>query len=210
MTDPLAPTIGNIAVHSVLNDGTRVLLRCIRPSDEARLREGIARLSAESRYMRFFSPTPMPPDEVVERLVDVDGHDHIGWGALCLDDPGHPAIGAVHAVRHADGGRVGEYSIAILDAYQGRGLARMLTAALLVQCLAEELTMLDIHILSENEAARRLIKSLRAEWRSESAGVAEYGLDVSSGLLALREDADAPGVEDVFRTLVGEGWREAA
>jgi RimJ/RimL family protein N-acetyltransferase len=195
--------LGGIAVHSVLSDGTAVCLRTITPDDEPLLRKGIATLSAEARYLRFFSPAPMPPDSVVEQLVDVDGHDHIAWGALCTDCEGTPAIGAVHAVRHKDGGRIGEYSVAVLDAFHGKGLARMMTAALLIQCLAEGLTELEVDTLSENRAAARLMRSLGAVWAGEGSGVAEYRLDVAAALAALRADREAQGVQDVFRALGG-------
>lgn len=197
----LRAPIEDIVVHSALNDGTLVSLRAITPADEERIRDGIARLSAESRYLRFFSPAPVLPDAVVRRLADVDGHDHIGWGALCAECPDLAAIGAVHAVRHVPGGVAGEFSVAVVDEYHGKGLARMLAAALLIQCLAEDMLTLDVHMLSENDAARRLVKSLGAKWRSESAGVAEYELDVGGGIASLRADRDAPGVEDVFRAL---------
>lgn len=203
MMETQARPIDDIVVHSALNDGTRVSLRCITPADEARLRDGIANLSAESRYLRFFSPAPTLPDAVVQRLIDVDGHDHIGWGAICTGCDDWPAIGAVHAVRHEAGSRAGEFSIAVVDQFQGKGLARMLTAALLIQCLAEDMLTLDIHMLSENDAARRLVKSLGAVWTAESSGVADYRLDVAGGIASLRADPDAPGVEDVFHALTG-------
>ena len=198
--------IADIAVHSRLNDGTAVVLRTITPDDAPLIREGIARLSAESRYLRFFSPAPALPDAVVERLADVDGHDHIAWGAICTDCPGRPPIGAVHAVRYEDDGdateaRAGEFSVAVLDEFHGRGLARMMAAALLVQCRAEGLAMLDVHMLSENIAAKRLVKSMAAEWTGESAGVAEYRLDVAAAIEALAADTEAPGVQDVLRAL---------
>lgn len=196
-----AKRIEDVVVRSRLNDGTAVVLRTITPDDAPLIREGIARLSAESRYLRFFSPAPVLPDEVVQRLADVDGHDHIAWGAICSSCPDRPAIGAVHAVRHRAGGRVGEFSVAVLDAFQGRGLARMMIAALLVHCLSEGLAVLDVHMLSENAATRRLVKSLGAEWTGETAGVAEYRLDVAAGVAALRADTGAPGVQDVLRTL---------
>lgn len=202
MPDRSDRPLGSIAVHSRLNDGTAVTLRAITPDDEERIREGIAKLSDESRYLRFFSPAATVPDEVVERLADVDGYRHIGWGAICTGCEDWPAIGAVHAVRYRDGGRAGEYSIAILDEFQGKGLSRMLTAALLIQCLAEDMTVLDIHMLSQNEGARRLVKSLGATWKAETAGVAEYELDVAGGIASLRADRDSPGVEDVFQALM--------
>ena len=80
MADAPGKPIDDIIVCSALNDGTVVCLRTITPEDEDLLREGIAKLSAESRYLRFFSLVAQLPDDVIERLVDVDGHDHIGWG----------------------------------------------------------------------------------------------------------------------------------
>src|SRR3546814_3787203 len=85
-------------------------------------------------------------------------------------------------------GPVGEFSVAVLDEFQGRGLARMMTAALLVHCHAEGLGMLDVQIVSENAAARRLVKSLGAAWAGEAAGVADYRLDVAAAIEALRAD----------------------
>lgn len=200
----IQPRIEDVAVHSALNDGTAVCLRTITPDDAPLIRDGIAKLSAESRYLRFFSPAPVLPDAVVRKLADVDGHDHIAWGAICSECPGRPPIGAVHAVRHRAGGPVGEFSIAVLDEFQGQGLARMMTAALLVHCRAEGLGTLDVHMLSENAAARRLVKSLGAAWAGETAGVADYKLDVAAAIDALRADAGAPGVQDVRRALEGE------
>lgn len=198
------PRIEDIAVHSALNDGTAVCLRTITPGDAPLIREGIAKLSAESRYLRFFSPASVLPDAVVRKLADVDGHDHIAWGAICTECPGRPPIGAVHAVRYRHDGPVGEFSVAVLDEFQGQGLARMMTAALLVHCCAEELDALDVHMLSENAAARRLVKSLGATWSGESAGIAEYRLDVAAAIERLRADTEAPGVQDVLRALEGE------
>ncbi|KTE22390.1 hypothetical protein ATE67_00045 [Sphingopyxis sp. H050] len=208
MTGACARPLDGIVVHSELSDGTQVCLRTIHPDDEALLREGISKLSAESRYLRFFSPAPSLPDAVVRRLADVDGHDHIAWGAICSDCPGWPAIGAVHAVRYPDGAdgterRVGEYSVAVLDAFHGKGLARMMTAALLIDCRAEGLAALDVNTLSENRAAVALVHALGGTWKGESAGVAEYRIDIETALAALRADTDARGVQDVFVQLEG-------
>lgn len=200
MDGPARP-VDNIVVHSALADGTPICLRTIRPDDADLLRAGIRKLSDESRYLRFFSPAPTMPDAVIERLADVDGHDHIAWGAICTGCTGEPAIGAVHAVRHPQGGRVGEYSVAVLDAFHGLGLARMMTAALLVDCLAEGLTTLDVHILSENHAALGLVRSMGGQRKEESRGVAEYVIDVATAIDALRRDAGAVGVQDVLRQL---------
>src|SRR3546814_19642175 len=63
------PRIEDIAVHSALNDGTAVCLRTITPDDAPLLRDGISKLSAESRYLRFFSPAPVLHDRSEVRWV---------------------------------------------------------------------------------------------------------------------------------------------
>ena len=50
----------------------------ITPDDEQLLRDGIARLSAESRYLRFFSPARELPPAVIERLVADIVHQRVG------------------------------------------------------------------------------------------------------------------------------------
>ena len=41
-------------ITTQLNDGTPVCIRRVRKDDEQRLRDGIAQLSPQSRYLRFF------------------------------------------------------------------------------------------------------------------------------------------------------------
>jgi hypothetical protein len=102
MNEELLDAFRRRIIHSQLEDGTRVCIRSIVPADEPLMREGIEQLSVESRYLRFFSGQPMPPDRVISRLVDADGSRHIAWGAILTDNDLHPAIGAVHAVRPGD------------------------------------------------------------------------------------------------------------
>src|SRR3546814_19510257 len=114
MATRTATPLHRIEVHSELNDGTAVCLRTITPEDEPLLRAGIATSSPESRYLRFFSPTPMPPDPVVPGLPAVDGPAHTARGALCPACHGTPAPGAVPAAPSADGRPIGEDSVPLL------------------------------------------------------------------------------------------------
>ena len=72
---------------------------------------------------------------------------------------------------------------------------------LLIKLGTAGLAALDVHTLSENRAAVSLVHALGASWKSESAGVAEYVLDVGRALAALRADTDARGVQDVLAQL---------
>jgi GNAT superfamily N-acetyltransferase len=187
-----------VIIETQLNDGTPVCIRRVRPEDEQRLRDGIAQLSPQSRYLRFFSGMREAPPQVLRALASVDGHDHIAWGALRSDLPGTPALGVVHAFREADDPDTAEYSVAVVDAYHGRGLARLLTAVLLLDCAREGLVHFSVNILPENRPALGLARSLGAEGVGYEAGVSVLDIDIAAALEALRKEPDVPGLAAVF------------
>jgi GNAT superfamily N-acetyltransferase len=188
-------------IETTLSDGRAVCLRTIRPSDEARIRDGISEMSDRSRYLRFFSAFREPPESIVKRLSAVDGHDHIGWGAILLDGENYPPIAAAHAIRSENDPSVGELAIAVLDDYQGFGLARALIAALLIDCAAEKLLLLEMQILGENRAAANLVRMLGAERKLALDSVTHYTLDVGKTLVRLQSSPQPPSVADVFAAL---------
>lgn len=187
-----------MTIHTHLNDGTPVCIRRVRPEDETRLREGIASLSAQSRYLRFFSGMREAPPQVLRVLASADGYNHIAWGALRSDLPGTPALGVVHAFRNASDPDTAEFSVAVIDAYHGRGLARLLTAVLLLDCQAEGLAHFSVHILPENRPALTLARSLGAEGIGYEAGVSVLDIDIAEALAAMRAESDVPGLPAVF------------
>jgi GNAT superfamily N-acetyltransferase len=185
-------------IHTTASDGKAICIRSIRNSDAEQMRAGIAQLSTQSRYLRFFSVQPMPSDTVIERLVDADGHEHIAWGAIHMDGADNPAIGAVHAIRSEERDGIGEFSVAIIDDYQGIGIGRMLTAVLLINCQIEGMEMLDIQTLAENQAAIGFIRSIGGELRQWDSGVQDYVLAVKPALDAIRQTSDLQGMKDIF------------
>lgn len=190
--------IEQVIVHTRLESAGRVCIRAVRPDDEPRMRSGIEALSQQSRYLRFFSAAPVPPDRVIERLVAVDGHRHLAWGAILTDHSDHPAIAAVHAIRNSDRDPRADFAVGIVDAYHGQGLARMLTAVLLIHCRIEGIATMDAQVLAENQAAINLLRSLGAKRCGSAEGVSDYVLDIAQALAVLRAAADPPGLAEVF------------
>lgn len=185
-------------IQTVLNDATPVCIRRVRREDEARLRDGIAQLSPQSRYLRFFSGMREAPPQVVRTLASPDGHDHIAWGALRSDLASTPALGVVHAFRDVDDPDTAEFSVAVIDDYHGRGLARLLTAVLLLDCAREGLAQFNVHILPENRPALTLARSLGAHGAGYDEGVSVLEIDIAEALAALRAETDVPGLPAVF------------
>ncbi len=185
-------------IHTRLTDHTAVCIRTITPDDDARMRNGIARLSARSRYLRFFSVQPMPPPQVIQRLLAADGHDHIAWGAIASDLPGEPAIGAVHAISDPDAPERAEFSVGIVDDSHDRGVGRLLTATILLDAADEGFAEFRAFMLAENAAAIGFVTALGAELIGGEDNVVEYNLLIHDAIEALRAECDPPGLADVF------------
>ena len=185
-------------IHTQLENGTPVCLRRVTRGDEGRIREGIARMSPRSRYMRFFSGAATPPDWVIDRLLDADGDMHLAWGAIDTSQPEEPAIGAVHAFRDEDDRGLAEFSVAILDDWHGLGLGKLLTATLLLEARAEGIARFSMDTLSENSSAIAFAKLLGGERTEYDGSVLTYSLDVGTALERLEAAGDPPGIAAVF------------
>ncbi|HSJ18126.1 MAG TPA: GNAT family N-acetyltransferase, partial [Solirubrobacterales bacterium] len=111
-----------------LGDGTRVLIRPIRPDDRELVRAGFERLSPESRYRRFLTPMPKLTDQQLAYLTDVDHHDHEAM--ITVDPATGEGVGISRFVRDAERPGTAEAAVTVIDECQGRGLGTALLTAL--------------------------------------------------------------------------------
>lgn len=185
-------------IHTRLTDGLPICIRRVRPEDEARLKAGIALLTPKSRYLRFFSGLREAPAGVLRRLVDVDDHNHIAWGALRTDMEDTPAIGVVHAFRSTDDPVEAEFSVAVIDDYHGRGLARLLTTVLLLDCRREGFERLLVHVLAENVAARSFARGLGAKGVALDGPVQLSEIMIGDAITLLRDQKQFEPLAPVF------------
>jgi ribosomal protein S18 acetylase RimI-like enzyme len=186
------------SIETHLDDGASICFRPIRPSDEPAIEQGIRELSDHSRYLRFFSSFKSAPPSVIERLSAVDGFDHIAWGAVMTGEEGSPPGAAAHAIRDGDNPASADLAIAVLDQYHERGIARLLLAALVLDCRGAGLGELKFDILHSNKPAILLVKSLGAESNSAAGTVMSYRLDVDETLSRLKNMAEPRGLRDIF------------
>jgi GNAT superfamily N-acetyltransferase len=111
-----------------LRDGSRVLIRPIRPDDRELVRAGFERLSPESRYRRFLTPMPTLTDQQLAYLTDVDHDDHEAM--IAIDPATADGLGISRFVRDAERPRTAEAAVTVIDEWQGRGLGTALLTAL--------------------------------------------------------------------------------
>jgi protein lysine acetyltransferase len=168
-----------------LADGTHLRLRIATPADEGELLAGFEEFGDESRYRRFFTAKPHLTEPMLEHLVAVDRERHV---AIAAFDPQRTSsagggdgagVGVVRIIRHDVHATQAEFSIAVVDAYQHRGVGRLLMEAAVVVSDVLGIRRLRGSVLAENLTMRRLATSLGAE-RAEvdDPAVLDYEVDV--------------------------------
>lgn len=145
-----------------LADGTQVLLRPIRPDDKPRLSSALARLSPESRRLRFLAPKPRLSSGELRYLTEVDGNDHVALVAVPAHRPGL-IVGVARFVRDANDPRAAEIAVVVGDPWQRQGLGRHLGAALAAAAREHGVERFTAVMDPENHAARRLLRHVQAE-----------------------------------------------
>ncbi|NCN84107.1 MAG: GNAT family N-acetyltransferase [Sphingomonadales bacterium] len=198
MTEPWSFQNQVQSVDVKLDNGTHICLRRVRHSDRGRIEEGISQMSDQSRYLRFFSGSKTMPPSVVERLANVDGTHHIAWGAVNMDEDGHPAIAAAHMFREDETSKEGEFAIAVLDQYHGQGVARILMTALFLDCYCEGIRHLRIEMLRNNKKAYGLIRSIGGMPGVLEGPVAQYDVVIQDAISALRKMDNPTAIPDII------------
>jgi GNAT superfamily N-acetyltransferase len=154
-----------------LNDGQRVHLRTVRPSDKEMMRRGFERLSPGSRYARFMTPKTSLSDRELSYLTDVDGVDHFALGGirkhLVAPDEG---VGTARFVRVVDRPDTAEPAVTVLDDYQGKGLGSVMLQRLIEAAWERDVRWFCTELLAENTASKKMIAALSPEVTFRPAG----------------------------------------
>jgi RimJ/RimL family protein N-acetyltransferase len=165
-----------------LADGTRVVLRHVRPADGAELRRAFERLTPESRYRRFFGGLTQLTDATLRYLTEVDGQDHVAIVALgeSPDLKSEVGLGVARFVRLRDEPTVAEAAVTVVDDAQRKGLGRLLATTLADAARERGIHRFRADVLADNEPMRAIMSEIGAAERANVAGVISYdvALDV--------------------------------
>ena len=111
----------------VLQDGSRVLLRPIRPEDEPAHQDFFGRLTREDLRFRFFNVLREVPHSQMARYTQIDYDREMAFVAI---DATSATLGVVRGVYDADF-RSAEFAILVRSDQKGRGLGRALLEKLI-------------------------------------------------------------------------------
>jgi acetyltransferase len=153
-----------------------IFIRPIRPEDAPLLTELFESLSPRSVYMRFFTPMKRLPHGMLARFTQIDYDREIALVALTEAQTAEKMLGVARIISE-NNQKKAEFSVAVGDAWQGKGIG----AELLRRCLAiaEKRGIEEVWgvILAENTQMLALAKKLGFKFRN-SPGTGEYELSI--------------------------------
>jgi len=148
--------------------GNLLLLRPIRPEDEAQHREFLESADPEDLHTRFFEAPHRFSHEDLARLTQIDYEREM---AFLLIDPhaaGSPrTLGVARLVRDPDNVEA-EFAVMVRSKQKGQGLGRLLMRALLDYAATRGTQRMYGYVLRENRAMLALARSLGFETRTDA------------------------------------------
>lgn len=162
-----------------LRDGSRALVRPIRPDDKQKLADGLSRLSPESRYRRFLRPVTSLNERELRYLTEIDYTNHFAWVAMSLDLPGEPGLGVARYIRDPKDPEVAEAAVAVVDDHQGKGVGSILLRLLVATALENGITIFRAWVLGENVEMLRPLERIGAR-RKPDHGILRVEVDLAA------------------------------
>src|SRR4051794_22085607 len=120
-----------------LRDGVQVVIRQVEPADKPLFAAGFERFSEQSRYRRFMGMKKRLSEQELAFFSEVDHHDHEAIGAI--DVATGEGVGVARYIRLAGDPEAAEAAVAIVDAWQHRGLGGALLSRLAARAREEGL-----------------------------------------------------------------------
>jgi MFS family permease len=187
---PPAARAGPVA----LRDGSKVVIRQIRSADAPLLADGFARLSPESRRLRFLRRKDGLSAAELRYFTDVDHHHHEALGAL--DHTGGRGVGVARYVRDTADPQSAEIALTIVDDWQGRGLGTELLAQLSGRARAEGIHRFTALVSADNAAMTALLRSASADPIHREYGTVEYEIPLAPAAESSSDRQRAVGGHD--------------
>ena len=151
-----------------LRDGTRALIRPIRPSDRTRLNEGFESASTRSIFMRFLGPQPHLSARQLDYLTAVDHDRH--EALIAVDPETGQSFGTARYVRSAEDPETAEFAVGVGDRWMRIGLGTALLTALAERARRAGIVRFTGLIHADNVAIRRLIAKVAGPYETKLAG----------------------------------------
>ena len=159
-------------------DGSRLLLRPVRPDDEEMYRQFFAKVSQDDLRLRFFAPIKEFSHTFIARLTQIDYAR--AFVLVAVEETGE-MLGAVRLMIDANH-ESGEYAILLRSDQKGRGLGWALMKRMIAHAVEDGLQRIEGQVLGENHKMLAMCEQLGFRIRDEhdDPGVKLVSLDVAA------------------------------
>jgi acetyltransferase len=140
----------------VLRDGSVVVIREVQAGDAPLLADGFARLSDESRQLRFLTGKPNLTAAELRYFTHIDHHDHEAFGAINPEDG--RGVGIARYIRDAKDPEAAEVAVTVVDDWQRRGLGTELLDRLADRARQEGIRHFTALVGADNDAVVGLLE----------------------------------------------------
>ena len=145
-------SVAEQGAYPLLADGTVILIRPARQEDYDAVRDMHAAMSADDRYLQFFTFSKLAPDQEARRVCREPGPDHAAL--LAVLDGGVIGCGSFEC-GDADSGSA-EIALAVADGVHGRGVGTLLLEHLVPVARGRGIRAFTAQTLAENTPMLRV------------------------------------------------------
>ncbi|WP_142850309.1 bifunctional acetate--CoA ligase family protein/GNAT family N-acetyltransferase [Telmatospirillum sp. J64-1] len=143
-----------------LPDGSRVLIRPIRPEDEPNHHVFVSKLTPEDIRFRFFGLVHELPHSEMARLTQIDYDREMAFIAETIEPGKIPeTVAVVRTVTDPDNER-SEFAIVVRSDIKAQGLGRKMLAKMIDYCRSRGTQTMVGQVLLDNTRMLRLVESL--------------------------------------------------
>ena len=143
----------------ITSDGSSLTIRAITPEDREIEQAFVRNLSANSKYLRFFSAIKELTPRMLDRFTQVDFPREMAFIATVTDSDTEREIG-VARYAPGSGDKTAEFAVVVADEWQGRGIGGKLLLQLIDMAKETGFERLEGVVLKSNEHMLALCRHL--------------------------------------------------
>jgi acyl CoA:acetate/3-ketoacid CoA transferase beta subunit/GNAT superfamily N-acetyltransferase len=154
-----------------LRDGTQILLRPVRPTDEPRLSDMLYSLSSDSVHKRFFTFTMAFPHKNVQQLTNIDYQQNLAIVGV-VPGPSEEEIVAIGQYFLDPRTQAAEIAFIVQDDWQAKGMGTLLMKYISDIAIGRGVKRFDAKVIPSNKAMLSVFQNSGLPYRSEFDGEA--------------------------------------
>jgi len=140
-----------------LPDGRTLLVRPIRPEDEALYPEFLGRVTSEDLRLRFFAPLKDFSHGFIARFVQLDYARAMAFVAIDQASGQLLGVGRLHRLQNGNSDHA-EFAVLVRSDLKGHGLGWLLMETLIDYARKERISLIEGEVLAENSTMLKMCR----------------------------------------------------